>query len=83
MCVMQANSFSDQIKIFQNHFYNFFKFHKDNLTGLKEVVKTRNELSTTLAKKGMKESNLKNRKEIRILYALIQEYSFELLIIFY
>lgn len=49
---MQANSFSDQIKIFQNHFYNFFKFHKDNLSGLKEVVKTRNELSAALSKKG-------------------------------
>ncbi|EAS01365.2 PX-SNX-like domain protein (macronuclear) [Tetrahymena thermophila SB210] len=60
MCVMQANSFSDQIKIFQNHFYNFFKFHKDNLTGLKEVVKTRNELNQILAKKDSNESSFSN-----------------------
>ena len=50
--VQQANRFSSEIKLFETHFYDFFKYHKDNLVGFKSIVKTRNELASALSKKG-------------------------------
>lgn len=51
ICMTQSKTVAEFSSTFSNDFYNFFKFHKDCLTGLKAIVKTRNELAVTYAKR--------------------------------